>query len=223
MNHIQAVEMKSPMRYVLGELAEPERDEFEEHLADCSNCMDEVWRATQFGANAREVFREHTNERPVGRLARWFQWRPFPALAFSAALNVALAGVVAYGALGAFPAKRAKLARLSAPGPIAVVEVRGVVRDASGAQQVVKAAGDLTVFSFDLPQRYERYVYSVADASGRVVMSGDAGSDSDSATKLNLKLPVGGLAPGEYKVTAAGLAGNAREELGTSLIRVGPN
>lgn len=223
MNHFQAVEMKSPMRYVLGELAEPERDEFEEHLADCSNCMDEVWRATQFGANAREVFREQTEEQPVGRLARWFQWRPFPALAFSAALNIVLAACLGYGALRVYPALQAKVAHLSQPGPIAVVFVRGQVRDASNSVQVVNVSANRVVLSFDLPQRYQSYVYSVADASGRVVMSGEAGGDSAGALSLNVELTVAGLAPGEYKASAAGLTGGAREELGSCLLKVGPN
>jgi hypothetical protein len=221
MNHTQAVERKSPMRYVLGELEAGERDQFEEHMADCSNCMDEVWRATQFGANAREVFRAQAEERPAGRLARWFPWRPFPALAFSTALNVALAACLAFAVFNVYPSMKSQLARLNRAGAVAVVNVHGQVRDASGAPQTIPASGSHIVLSFDLPQRYESYTYSVADASGRVVSSGKTrGNFADS---LNLMLPIGQLAPGEYKVTAAGLAGTQREELGSCLLKVGPN
>lgn len=221
MNHTQAVEMKSPMRYVLGELEAAERDQFEEHMADCSNCMDEVWRATQFGANAREVFRARAEERPAGRLARWLRWRPFPALAFSTALNVALAACLGFAGFSVYPSMRTQLARLSRAGAVQVVNVHGQVRDASGASQVIQASGSGIVLSFDLPQHYQSYAYSVADASGRVVSSGE--TRGDFADTLNLMLPIGQLAPGEYKVTAAGLAGNQREELGSCLLKVGPN
>jgi hypothetical protein len=221
MNHTQAVEMKSPMRYVLGELEAAERDQFEEHMADCSNCMDEVWRATQFGASAREVFRARAEERPAGKLARWLQWRPFPALAFSTALNVALAACLGFVAFSVYPSMKAQLTRLSQVGPVEVVNVHGQVRDASGAGQVIQASGDFVILSFDVPQRYGKYVYSVADSSGRMVSSGEA--PGDNAEVFNLKLPVARLAGGDYKVTATGLDGDRREQLGTCLIRVGPH
>ena len=51
MDHERATVTKLPMKYVLGELAPADRDEFEDHLADCSNCMNEVWMATAFAAN----------------------------------------------------------------------------------------------------------------------------------------------------------------------------
>lgn len=213
--------MKSPMRYVLGELKAAERDQFEEHMADCSNCMDEVWRATQFGANAREVFRARSQEPSTGRVTRWLQWRPFPALAFSTALNVALAACLGFAVFSVYPSMKTQLARLSQAGAVAVVNVHGQVRDASGAPQVIQASGRQIVLSFDLPQRYQSYTYSVADASGRVISSRE--TRGDFADSLNLMLPIGQLAPGEYKVTAAGLAGNQREELGSCVVKVGPN
>lgn len=218
MNHNQATEMKSPMRYVLGDLAPVDRDEFEEHLADCSNCMNEVWMATSFAANAKEVFRSEP-ARPVKvPLLAWLRWRPFPALALSAALNVVLAVGLGYGVLHVYPALRTQIAGLDAPAAVDVVPVRGVVRDASAATQLVKASGPWVVLSYDLPQHYQRYAYSIADASGGVVLSGeipDTGTDT-----LNLRVPTWRLSPGEYKTTAVGVIGSQRDDLGVCLLQV---
>lgn len=218
MNHSQAIETKSPMRYVLGDLAAADRDEFEEHLADCSNCMNEVWMATSFAANAREVFRSEPVKPLATPLLAGLRWRPFPALAFSAALNIMLVAGLGYSVLHVYPALRTQIAELNEPGAIDVVPVRGAVRDASASPQVVQAAGPLVVLSFDLPQQYRRYVYSIADASGGVVLSGDVGNRGTDT--LNLRLPIGRLAPGEYKTTVVGVDGNQRDELGVCLLQV---
>jgi hypothetical protein len=218
MNHNRAIETKSPMRYVLGDLAPEDRDEFEEHLADCLNCMNEVWMATSFAANAKEVFRSQPVRPARLPLLAWLRWRPVPALAFSASLNFVLAAGLGYGVLHVYPALRTQMAELNEPGAIDVIPVRGAVRDASASIQVVKAWGPLVVLEFDLPQHYQRYAYSIADASGRVVLSGDI-SDRGADT-LNLRVPSGRLAPGEYRTTVAGVSGSQREELGTCLLQV---
>lgn len=218
MNHNQAIDTKSPMRYVLGELAPADRDEFEEHLADCSNCMNEVWMATSFAANAKEVFRSEPAKPHAAPFLAWLQWRPFPAFAFSAALNIVLALGLGYGMLHVYPALREQIGELREPGAIDVVSVRGVVRDASASLQVVKTSGPLVVLSFDLPQHYQRYVYSIAGRSGGVVLSGevrDTGADV-----LNLRVPVRRLSPGEYKTTVAGVNGGQHEDLGICLLQV---
>ena len=41
-------------RYLLGELTDAERDQFEEHFFDCSACADDV-RGTPLPAGAREL------------------------------------------------------------------------------------------------------------------------------------------------------------------------
>jgi hypothetical protein len=218
MNHNRAIEMKSPMRYVLGDLAPADRDEFEEHLADCSNCMNEVWMATTFAANAREVFRLEPARPTRLPLLACLRWRPFPAFALSAALNIMLAAGLGYGVLHVYPALRGQIAELNEPGAVNIVSVRGVVRDATAATQIVKVSGPLLVLSFDLPQRYERYAYSVTNASGGVVLSGEV---ADIATDtLNLRMPTSRFAPGEYKMTATGFVGSRREDLGVCLLQV---
>lgn len=217
MNHNQAADAKSPMRYVLCELSPGERDEFEEHLADCSDCMNEVWLATTFAANTREVFRTRPASSARTLRAAWRDRFPRPALAFSFAMNIAFAAVMGYGTLRVYPALRADLAEFSAPAAIEVVPVRAVERDATASPQVVKASGKLVVLTFDLPRPYERFVYSIENPAGAGLMSGELPGGSES---LNLRVPISRLAPGSYKVKVAGISGNQRDDLGTCILQV---
>ena len=67
MNHLQAIELKSPMRYVLGELATADRDEFQA-LADEYARENEELRAR---AGLAELARDHwRNEFERAQVAR---------------------------------------------------------------------------------------------------------------------------------------------------------
>jgi anti-sigma factor RsiW len=57
MDHKTAVRSLATERYILGELSPAERDEFEEHLSDCPECMEDVSTAEMFVANSRAVLR----------------------------------------------------------------------------------------------------------------------------------------------------------------------
>lgn len=116
MDHETATQMKAPERYAIGELAETERDAFEEHFAGCSRCMDEVWSLSAFAANARAVFRDRAAAAALAastppRARFWaFRWA-FGVPAFAAA---ALACVVVYQATVTIPGLRAPQAYMPA-------------------------------------------------------------------------------------------------------------
>ena len=217
MDHEQAIESQASLRYALGELSPAERDSFEEHFSDCSQCMTDVEVAATFAANAAEVFRtralpgSHPKERRV-----WLWWRPMPVLALSAAFNVLLVAGIGFGLLWLRPIAPGNSANPEAQS-VEVVPVRGATRSADGPQ-VVRASRQPLVLTFDLPQRYEHYFY-VIERGGSTVLSGEltVAGRSDS---LNIQIPVGRLAAGEYRVTAMAATGAARENLGTCLLQV---
>lgn len=53
MNHQKVAQTKMVERYLLGELADSERNEFEEHYFSCAKCAEEVVMAVKFVDNAR--------------------------------------------------------------------------------------------------------------------------------------------------------------------------
>ena len=55
MDHDEAVRLQAAVKYVLGELPLAERDSFEEHYFDCSDCALDVQAAAAFAVNARNM------------------------------------------------------------------------------------------------------------------------------------------------------------------------
>src|ERR1700733_4900838 len=58
MDHLDAEKMKAAERYMLGDLAVSEVEEFERHFFDCPQCSEELRALTIFQENARAVFAE---------------------------------------------------------------------------------------------------------------------------------------------------------------------
>jgi len=218
MDHEEAVQAQASVRYVLGDLTPAERDAFEEHFADCSNCMNDVGLATTFATNAKEVFRDRAARGTPAKGVPWLRWRPFPALAFSGALNLVLVVALGYGLLRVPPAMRTEVAELIEPQSVEVVPVHGTTRGSADTLQTVRASGRTLILTFDLPQRYEHYYYSI-DRTGATVLSGEVTAAGRSDT-LNLQIPVSRLHPGEYRVVLSGANGAAREDLGACLLQV---
>jgi len=220
MDHEQAVQKQASLRYALGELTGTERDSFEEHFADCANCMTDVETSTVFAANARAVFREGATAGTRERRLSWFAWRPFPVLAFSAALNLVLVAGLGYGWLHLHSASPAAVATASVPESVEIVAIHGTARGAEGSGQVVRVSGRPVILAFDLPQSYEHYLYSV-EREGAVVMSGEV-KVADHSESLNLEVPAQLLPKGRYRVSATGTSGATRDSLGVCLVDVEP-
>src|SRR5690242_5628466 len=91
MDHNEAIRLQSAVKYVLGELSQAQRDEYEEHYFDCGECAVDIKALATFADNAREVLRqEKANQlaaapgpaRPV-----WLRWlQPVVAVPTYAAL-----------------------------------------------------------------------------------------------------------------------------------------
>ena len=225
MDHETAERLRAPERYVIGEMSASERDEFEEHFADCTHCLENVWAATVFAANAREVFRSAPPN--AHKPARKFRWRdllgfgPVPALAWSGALNLLLIGGLGYSVWLVQPSLRTQLHALGRPRATQVFQLPGLTRAATPVFTTSAASGAI-VLKADLPRAYSRYSYSILDASGAVRTHGAlevaAGSDT-----LSVLVPVAGLAAGEYQFRLEGSDGAQSETIAAARLQVRPN
>jgi hypothetical protein len=218
MDHEQAIQTQASMRYALGELTPAERDSFEEHFVDCSFCMRDVEQSAAFAANARQVFRERASAGTRVRGFAWWQWRPSPALALSAAFNLVLVAGLGYSLLrphlaapDGTPAGSAEMQSVE------IVPLHGTTRGGEGS--VARISRGPAILTLDLPQSYEHYYYSIERLGAATILSGEvkvpAGKDS-----LNLSIPGDRLSPGEYRVTVTGATGAARESLAVGLLQV---
>lgn len=198
MDHDHAMKIEAPMKYALGELTETERDSFEEHFADCSQCIADVEAATVFAANAKAVLRERGADLARPKRFAWLIGRP--ALGFSLALNAALAAILGFAVLR----PGAPAANAGGPELVEVVSLRGPTR---GAERVIRTAGREVVLQVDLPEHYERYAYSVTQAGSATPERAGELPVQDSGDSLSFRLAAATLKPGEYNVTVRGKTG----------------
>src|SRR5690349_4564337 len=108
MDHNRAADTQAVERYLLGDMAPVERDDFEEHYFTCEICGRQVRSAARFRANARELLREPELLEPQKeRRAAW--WR-MPALAPMAAALLLVSVVAVYQAGFEIPSLKRDLA-----------------------------------------------------------------------------------------------------------------
>jgi hypothetical protein len=214
MDHLVATESGAVERYLLGELAPKEREEFEEHMADCQRCLDDAWTGEIFAANAQAVFRERAAGTVVAPRKSWLdflRWRPMPALAFSGALNLALVAIVAVGVLRVVPHLESNLQEANQAGNGMDVFVPGPARGLSEPVMVSKSMGFVTL-NFDLSRQFSRYACAIERIDRPASGSCQINIQPD-VSMQHLIVPVAGREPGDYRVTIKGSDGAKSQEL----------
>ena len=111
MDHHNAVASKASERYLLGEMSEPERFDFEAHYFDCAICADDVRTGMALARGIKAVCAEDTLLRPQTAVVResprpgWSPWFRLPVLA-PYALASAFACVAGWQAFVVMPRMR---------------------------------------------------------------------------------------------------------------------
>jgi len=189
MDHNAAVNLGAPERYVTGDLSQAERDEFETHFADCRPCLNDVWTATAFAANAKAVFEDRLAGKLQPRRASWLGWlRLQTAVPVFAA--VILAVVAGYQTTVTIPAMRA-------PQEIAAaVPLDDTQRSATAAiEEGSPLAFEIAVTA--QPGTTSLWV-ELADASGKALSGGSLRAPA-AGEPLSVFFPVK-PGPGQYSV-----------------------
>jgi hypothetical protein len=111
MQHEQALATKASERYLLGEMSEPERFEFEAHYFECPACADDVRTGAALARGIKSVCAEDAALRPQTRVVREvahggrFSWLS-PAALVSCSAAVALGCLAAWQAWVVIPPLR---------------------------------------------------------------------------------------------------------------------
>lgn len=148
MTHDDAVRTLAAERYLLDEMSDVERHEFEAHFFDCETCAAEVRAGARLSAAAAEA-----EAPPVPAPVVPFRRRSWPTVVAPWAAAAALAVVAGYQALITIPALRGRLA----PHAVTPLILRPATR---GEAPVVSLAGPSPlVLSLDV---------NVAPASGEL-------------------------------------------------------
>jgi hypothetical protein len=122
MDHTQAIQLQAAVKYVLGELSQVQREEFEEHYFDCAECAIDLKTLATFADTTREVLRQEKASAvaadPVPVRGGWLRWLQ-PVLATACAALLLLVG---YQSLVSIPHWKG-LATHSAPLAVQAVQV----------------------------------------------------------------------------------------------------
>jgi hypothetical protein len=207
MNHEEAVLLKAPERYILGELSPEDREQFEEHYFDCLECASDLRTLARFRNASQLVFREDAAAlRPRREFrAGWLNWLS-PKYAISA-IAVLLA-IVVFQATVTIPAleERRKVQNV---GQLyeSSYRVRGTTRGESRSTIAVRANQTFALdFDFTPNKSFSSYKGTLIDAAGKIAFAFDV--EGQAANKeLHLVIPGGIVKPGNYVLTFAGQNG----------------
>ncbi|HLK67956.1 MAG TPA: zf-HC2 domain-containing protein [Bryobacteraceae bacterium] len=211
MEHHRAAETQAVERYLLGQMPQDERNEFEEHFFICPDCARDVREGARFRANARELLRDpeqFAHAREPRRLLSW----SFPSLVPVAA-SVLLMGVVAYQAGFEIPSLRRQIAaRPIAQGAISV-RLRDITRGVGDVAQIQKGSG-LVSLRFDIisDKKEASYQCTIADAGGRVMASPIVEAPMADEPAL-IELQREDFPPGPYTVSVRGASNGGAGEI----------
>lgn len=205
MNHERATEQGLAERYVLDELSDVERDEFEEHYFSCVACAEDVRANASFLANTRAVLREDGDalgrvvsfERPqrsAAPMAWWSRLQGAWALSAAAAL---LLGVVTYQSVIVIPGLRSEVEELNAPQSLPTVIGRSISR---GEDSVVRLKAEDRRFHLmlDLVRPAEYVQCEIRGEDGRLIR--ELRVESTGGLQVDLLLPASEFPTGRYIV-----------------------
>jgi hypothetical protein len=175
MEHQEADQTLAVERYLLGDMAGAEMEQFEEHLFICPRCAESVRTGAVFVENARAVFKEpgaQAEAQPTSRAMEWKQtpwWKRFMAPVFVPALAaLAFLCVAGYQQLVVIRGLRAQLATLTAPQPLPSFALHAISRG-EGQAIVVPAGARFFNLYFDVVmESASGYSCAILDATGSV-------------------------------------------------------
>jgi anti-sigma factor RsiW len=194
MEHTESVESLAVERYLLKEMQQAERDSFEEHFFDCSECAADV-RAGATVVAAVRTGRAQVQSRP--RLA----WLSVAAAAAFALISGYLGGVVVPQLGGQLAAMRQERDAALQPRLLNTFRLPDVVRSAS---ETLKIRSDRPfVLEYDIPPTAATgYVLEIVNAAG--VSYGKLHVTGDEANEPVHIQPRGGkLPPGRYSLNVS--------------------
>jgi anti-sigma factor RsiW len=189
MTHQQALDGLASERYLLDEMSEVERFEFEEHYFDCAECAEDVRLGEMIRHEARRsgpvMAANPQANRPAVVLTSPKWWRR-PMVAAPWAVAATLAMVVGYQSMVTVPGLRGAVGSQS----IEPVMLRGATRGAATTvtitpgQRFVALSADLLT-----PPQSSSLAYEILDANRSAVASGRSPVPASGAP-LMLLVPV---------------------------------
>jgi hypothetical protein len=212
MNHQEAKQSRAVERYLLGEMTPAERDEFEAHFFECTECAAELKAAGAFLEAAKTEFRRGgfpqaaPPRAPVPRMRRRFPalWRPAVISPAFACLLL----VLAYQGLIVVPRLRGELTESRQSEILVPVALLGGNSRAGGELAVRARDAESLLLTFDVPAVERRSGYSavLVAPSGTQVFTMPISVEQAKDT-VSIRVPSRHWEVGEYTLTVAAAPG----------------
>jgi hypothetical protein len=211
MTHDEATRLQAAEKYLLGELPQPLRDEYEEHYFDCAACALDIKAAAAFADTTREVLREQP-QRERFRLkdaapvpGGWFAWLR-PSVAMPAFATLALLLVVGYQNTVTIPKLKESAPRAMAQAANTFSLLRANARGAEGVTVPIRPEEGISLTEIDIPPSpsFDGYVARLVDASGNSLLQTKI-SANQARSSVAFSVPPGSIPrPGVYSVVVTG-------------------
>lgn len=187
MDHGQALTTKASERYLLGEMSEPERFDFESHYFTCEVCAEDVRTGIVLARGIKAVCAADANLRPVQKVRterNWFAWLS-PMVLAPATAAIALAFLAGYQAFVVIPPMR----ETSIPQAMQPAILRAAARGEEPAIQIDRKTG-LSVLAMDVNSGSagQPLLYQLLPPGGAPAISGST-QVPQAGTQLLLVLP----------------------------------
>jgi hypothetical protein len=206
MDHNEAIQLQAAVKYVLGELSQAQREEYEEHYFDCAECALDLKALATFADTVREVLRQEkasaaaADRAPVrGGWLRWLQ--PVTAVPVFAALLL----IVTYQNSVTIPRAREEAASGAAQLFVSSRAPKmAVTRGGEEVKLSVRPNESLPLkFDFTPSQTFNAYVCQLQDEAGRSLLQLRV-PGSFTNKELNLVVPAAVVKPGKYTLVFSG-------------------
>ena len=212
MNHHEAIQLQAAVKYVLGELSQIQREEYEEHYFECAECAIDLKALATFVDTTREVWRQDKANQlesdSVPALGGWLRWfQPITAIPAFAALLL----IIAYQNTVTIPHARNASSR-----PVSEIYSQSFLLHPSdtrrGTEGIVNEApfevraneGFLLQLDFIPSSSFPAYLCQLQDASGRVLQQLIVPAEQ-ARRELHLPVPAGLISrSGQYSLVFLG-------------------
>jgi len=224
MDHNETIRLQAAVKYVLGELSQVQREEYEEHYFDCAECAVDITALATFADTTREVLRLERDRKLAEDLLPsrgiWQRWlQPLIAVPALAALLL----IIAYQNTVTIPQARqeatsetAQLFVTSRAPKMAVVR-----SDVEIPKYSVRRNESLPLtFAFTPSPTADAYVCQLQDEAGHTVLQLRV-PGSFTNKELNLVVPANRIKPGKYALVFAADLGAKSQPTKNEVLRFG--
>jgi len=238
MTHQEALQFAAAEKYLLDELAAPERDAFEAHYFDCPDCAADLRATAAFLEAAQGEFRRQAATQaelpaqrqaparpqtgappeapgrarvaPAVRPSRFaFLWRP----AFAGPAWALLLLVIVYQNVVLHPRPAGGMARIDRPQVLAAVSLIGAGGRGGGVPAVTVANGQPLLLTVDIAaaEQYSGYSCELIAPGGAVLWQLPV-SPKQAQDTVSIRVPGEHWARGDYTLLVQGYADAARQK-----------